>query len=193
MEKALKDAFESGYSNAVTSLMQLIRNKVYFNNFLYGSYAVETASLTNGQQSAGPKLLLTTEIFGDITGKSYLLLSDTEFDLLTAGIPESKDPQVDLKQEFIKEMDNILSASVITHLSNELGFKIYGDIPTLVEKSSGKIEDLIYDDFNEQSEEVYVNAMFFSFDDHPALRPLFIWVMDCQVLSKVEEKIISSR
>ncbi len=182
----LRAAFESGYSNASTSLSKLTKDKIQFNNFhcnfhrLDSDFFSKQVSLSRN----GGNHLITTEIFGDITGKSYLFLSDKEFEVLTSGVVHS-----DLKEEFIKEMDNILSASVITHLSNNLKLKMYGDIPLFVGKVMGKVEDIIFDDFNEQVEEVYINAIFFSFEDQPVVTPFFVWVVDSQVQHVLESKI----
>jgi chemotaxis protein CheY-P-specific phosphatase CheC len=186
-EEHLKGAFESGYSNAAKSLSQLTRVKINFNNFHFGFHRLESENLNENPlfSRVGANVLITTEIFGDLTGKSYLLLSDKEFEILTGGIPDSKDPKVNLKEEFIKEMDNILSASVITKLSNELKRKMYGDVPTLVGRVSGKIVDIIYDDFSEQTEEVYINSISFSFDGHPVFSPFFIWVIDNNVVKEL--------
>lgn len=186
-ERDLKRAFESGYSNAVASLSKLTNDKIYFNNFQYGFQKLESKLFPNPStvNRSGGSLLITTEIFGDVTGKSYLFLSEKEFELLTAGIPESRDPNVNLKEEFSKEVDNILSASVITRLSNELNLKMYGDIPILVGSVSGEIEDIILDDFREQADEIYINSTLLSFENHPAIAPLFIWVVDSSILRSI--------
>ena len=184
----LKSAFESGYSNASLSLSQMINDQIKFNSFLAGSYKLNSEEFTTNTNDNhhGSRFLLTTEIFGDTSGKSYLILSDDEFKILTGSIPDSRDPNINLKEEFIKEMDNILSASVITKLSDQLNRKMYGDVPILVGKVNGKIEDIIYDDFSEQTEEVYINSMFFSFENHPSVNPVFIWVIDVEVESMKE-------
>ena len=192
-ENDLKKAFESGYSNAASSLSKLTKDKIYFNNFHVGFHKLELKFLAGHASFSrnGGNLLITTEIFGDVTGKSYLFLSDEEFDILTAGIPESKDQSVNLKEEFLKEVDNILSASVITRLSNELNLKMYGDIPMLVGKVNGKIDDIIHDDFNEQTEDIYINSIFFSFENQPIISPVFIWVVDSNALMTLETKPVA--
>ncbi len=182
----LKAAFKSGYSNAVTSLSKLTNDKIQFNNFHDNFHRLDS-DFFNKQASFsrnGDNHLITTEIFGDITGKSYLFLSDTEFEMLTSGVLNS-----DLKEEYIKEMDNILSASVITHLANNLKLKMYGDIPFFVGKVKGKVEDIIFDDFNEQIDEVYINAISFSFEARPDVTPFFVWVVDSQVQYALESKV----
>lgn len=191
-EDNLKSAFQSGYSNAANSLSQLINNRTHFNKSDHGLHGLDSAffSQNNSFASKADNLIITTEIFGDVTGKSYLFLSEGEFNLLTARIPQSKDPSVDLKEEFLKEMDNILSASVITRLSNELQLKMYGDVPKVLEKVTGKVEDIIYDDFIDDTDEVYINSTSFLFENHTKVSPLFVWVLDSKILSALAAKII---
>lgn len=184
-EKHLKVAFESGYTNAALSLSKMAKDKIFYNNFHLGFHKLDSDFLKQHglYNRNGSNVLLTTEIFGDITGKSYLFLSDKEFEVLTAGVPESKDPKVNFKEEFSKEVDNILSASVITRLSNELKVKMYGDIPILVGKVSGEIEDIINDDFKDQGEEIYINSISFSFETQPVISPIFVWVVNTHTLN----------
>jgi len=190
-EDRLKEAFELGYSSATQSLIQLTKNKIYFNNFHIGSHKLDQDSLADppyANKHCKMNVLITTEIFGEMVGKSYLVLSSEEFDLLTKDIPDSKDMTLNLKEDFVKEVDNILSASVITKLSNELNLKMYGDVPLLIGKVNSKIEDIIFDDFSESVDEVYVNSIYFSFEKDPSIRPLFIWVMNRSILQDVQVK-----
>jgi chemotaxis protein CheY-P-specific phosphatase CheC len=192
-ENHLKSAFQSGYSNAANSLSQLINNKTQCSKADPGMHDLESAFFSEHKSfnSQGNNRIIMTDIFGDVTGKSYLVLSEIDFNLLTSGIPESKDPMVNLKEEFLKELDNILSASVITCLSNELKLKMYGDVPTLLESVSSKVEDIIYDDFIDESEEVYINSTLFSFENHEQAKPLFVWVLDSKIFSTIVTKIAS--
>ena len=186
----LKTAFESGYTNATLSLSKIAKQKIYFNNFhvsyydLGDDFSVEQKLLNRDQKS----VLLTTEIFGDLTGKSYLFLSHKEFEYLTSEIPEGNNSALNFKEEFAKELDNILSAAVITKLSNELNVKMYGDVPVLIDGTSAKIEDVINDDFGEYVKQVYINSISFSFDRDMKIAPRFIWVMDSDSLAEVVEK-----
>jgi hypothetical protein len=114
-----------------------------------------------------------------------------EFEKLTAHIPVGKVPGVNFKEEFAKELDNILSASVITRLSNDLRVKVYGDIPILVGQTTATIEDIIREDFADHTSKVYINSIYFSFaKEDSLLSPHFVWVMNGEVLSAMESKAI---
>jgi chemotaxis protein CheY-P-specific phosphatase CheC len=184
IEYVLKSSFESGYINASLSLLQLTKCNAFFNNFHMGSVKLGPDFLqhTEYEKFNGPYLLLTTEIFGDISGKSYLFLSENAMEILTSSIPSCKNSSTNLKEEFIKELDNILSAAVITKLSNALTKRMCGDVPVLIEKVNSHLNDIINDDFSEVTDEVYINSIYFTFDDHNGIHPLFVWVLDKSTL-----------
>ncbi|MBI3218744.1 MAG: hypothetical protein HYZ44_04475 [Bacteroidetes bacterium] len=182
----LDKSFDAGYANAASALARMTAQQIGFNQIHAGFHHVGEAQVDGPILVNQGSLLLTTEIFGDITGKSYLFLSDKEVELLTAGIPVGKDASINLKEEFLKEVDNILSASVITKLSNELKAKMYGDIPLLQGKTLAKIEDTIEDDFSEQTETIYINAISFSIEGHSEMKPAFVWVLDSSVFESIK-------
>lgn len=189
----LDQSFDAGYANAASALARMTAQQIGFNQIHSGFHRVGEAPEDTTMLLKPGSLLITTEIFGDITGKSYLYLSDQEVDLLTAGIPVGKDPNINLKEEFLKEVDNILSASVITKLSNELKAKMYGDIPLLQGKTLAKVEDTIEDDFSKQTETIYLNVISFSICCYPEMKPTFVWVLDSSLFVPVKVIAISSR
>jgi hypothetical protein len=189
-ESLLKTVFESGYSNAAASLSKFISDNILGINFHYGFHKLGTREFSDLAffNRTGANLLITTEVFGDISGKSYLFLSEQDINVLTRGIGGSGNHIETLKDEFLTELDNILSASVITKISNELSMKVYGDIPILVGHTDASINSMIMDDFAKRLEEIYVNAAFFTFENHPTVSPFFVWVVDGNILNTLKEK-----
>jgi chemotaxis protein CheY-P-specific phosphatase CheC len=176
----LKNSFDSGYTNASVSLTQLTKCPAHYNNFQHGSVRLDSEFLETVEHIhlAGSYVLLTTQIFGDVTGKSYLFLPEPAMEILTSTIPSGGHPSINFKEEFIKELNNILSAAVITKLSNQLAKKMFGDVPELIGKVTCHLCDIIQDDFSEDMEEVYVNGIYFLLENHHDVRPLFVWVLD---------------
>lgn len=176
IELLLRSSFESGYTNASISLSQMIKQKGTVMNLHMGSVKLgenlpETEKYRKPESSL---LLITTEIFGEVSGKNYLLLSTKEVEMLTSNIPGRSD----LKEEFIKELDNILSAAVITKLSNALNKRMYGNVPQLIGIVTSHVEDLINDDFSEEMEEAFISSIYFTFENDAEIKPLFVWVLD---------------
>src|SRR5690606_8992688 len=156
----LEEAFIQGYVNASSSLEALRNAKVQYRQFHSGSYRLnQVQEFDHDLLSSGRDMVVTTEIFGDLVGKSYLLISTSEFESLTRDIPDSEMPGINMKVEFVKELDNILSASVITELSNRLRIRAFGDVPIVASESSASIGEVIFDDFRSQTDAVYVTAI----------------------------------
>lgn len=180
----LRNSFESGYSHASVSLTQMTKCPTRYNNFHHGSvrFDAQFPEIEEHMHVSGAYVLLTTQIFGDVTGKSYLLLPESAMEILTSTIPAGKPSSVNFKEEFIKELNNILSAAVITKLSNQLAKKMFGDVPELIGKVTCHLSDIIEDDFSEELEEVYINGIYFLLENHQGIQPLFVWVLDKNTL-----------
>lgn len=189
-ENIYGEAFESGYLNAATSLGRMLNKTVGYNRFYHASHLLDSLNHDGfyPDHGAGNYTLITTEIFGDIFGKSYLLLSKSDYEELTRNIMLKKDSPINFHHEFLKEVDNILSASVISKLANMLKVKIYGDIPIWKGEISSAISELISTDFRTRTDKIYLNTIFFSFDNSPEIKPLFIWAMDARVVEMQEER-----
>ncbi len=126
----------------------------------------------------GELTLLTTEMIGELNGKSYLIFTREECDsLLRACFPKKeKVNYAVLEEAFLKELDNILSASVITEFSDFLQVEVYGDVPAFYRQEAGEIESLIRQDFARKNDDIFLmaNAKFL-FKDSVHLRPQFFW------------------
>jgi chemotaxis protein CheY-P-specific phosphatase CheC len=164
--------------NASLSLSQMIKRKGAITNFDMGSVKLGANFLEAEEYKKfnGSYLLLTTEIFGEVIGKNYLFLSRRDVEIFTSGMPFTNDTE--LTEEFIKELDNILSAAVITKLSNALNKRMYGNVPQLIGTVNCHIDELINDDFSDDMDEAYINSIYFTFEDGTDARPLFVWVLD---------------
>jgi len=178
--KQIAIAFDKGFSNASTSLGQFINDNIQYDIVQRGYFDIEASGVPSEgyeHHNKSAKHLITTEIIGEVTGKSYLFLSEEEFSQLTASIPGGTSG-MGFKEEFLKELDNIISAAVITELANNLQKKMYGSVPVFVGKVNSKIEDAIYDDFNDGDNTLFINSISFTFKSNPAITPLFIWVVN---------------
>jgi chemotaxis protein CheY-P-specific phosphatase CheC len=185
--KLLKEAFEEGYKNAAIAFSKIIEDEISCNNFHHSHH--EVSNLSVGKIAPGSSvdfsILITTEVFGDIHGKSYFLLSKHEYELMTQHIPAGKYPAVDIKEEFVKELDNILSAAVISKLVDQLGIKMFGNVPIWNGSFSGNVGNRIHQDFSD-STGVYISSTYFSFTTFPQIQPLFIWAIDAKVMEVMD-------
>jgi hypothetical protein len=187
--ESIKFAFDDGHTNAAASCSIFDNARAHFQNSYVGMHSMNGSRLEaiDPARREAPCVLVTTEVFGDWIGKSYLLLSHEEVSWLTRGVdPNGIDMVTLMRREFLKELDNIISAAVITKLSDDLNIKIYGDIPILEENYMGDIEALIKQDFK-TSGSVYVQAGFFGFDGEDTVKPFFLWIMDGRLLDSTNQ------
>ena len=95
------------------------------------------------------------------------------------------DPEIQIA--FLKELDNIISASVISKLSQVLSAKVYGDVPffELCNSSEQVIEHIKKE--TASFSRSYVNIVEIIVDDHVNIAPLFVWIMDEKFLTVAEQ------
>jgi hypothetical protein len=173
--KNLEDAFYKGQQFALKVLQKYTSLHTHTSNS-YSSFHKDGNCFL--KKFIPPKknynLVITTEVFGELKGKSYLFMNynDVEkiFDIL------KKDSHYQNFQfEFLKEMDNILSAAVITIIANELNIQIYGDVPTLIYPLEGGPDNLINEEFFGESEKLFVKSITFNFDNTSHSSLYFLW------------------
>jgi chemotaxis protein CheY-P-specific phosphatase CheC len=74
------------------------------------------------------------------------------------------------------EVDNIISASVITQFSNLLKVKIYCGVPALRKVDSTELEKYLQEEINNEMYLVSFKTKFKS--SHVSFAPEFIWLFD---------------
>jgi chemotaxis protein CheY-P-specific phosphatase CheC len=133
--------------------------------------------------------LMTTAIMGEMKGLCCLVFSKEEADLIKkAALPEEihNDEQAmkEIGEGFLLELDNIISASVITEFANSLETRIFGDVPGLKVLD----EDEMFEYLNQQVEEemFFLNFKANFKSDKVDFAPEFIWMFDNSFAEKVK-------
>jgi chemotaxis protein CheY-P-specific phosphatase CheC len=146
------------------------------------------------REDAGELYVLTTQLIGDFSGKSYLVLTHEEceeiFNSLHAGLAVGREQ---VKNAFLLEIDNIISASVISELSNALEIELYGDVPVLKKIQAQDLEALISSDTvsGEMGRALIANTTF-QFDNQERVHPRFIWKLSSKVFDVIPQQKISA-
>ena len=137
-----------------------------------------------------PTVILTTQLIGELSGYSYLLFSKsdvTKFSELC--IPKqyqnNSEDSKKMLDSLLLEIDNILSASVITQFSNLLKVKIYGGVPDLKILKTSELSSYISDKLENPSYMLCIDCDFSN--NNTTLNPQFIWLLDAEFLSKIKE------
>ena len=137
--------------------------------------------------------LLTTEIRGELKGKAYLFFNEEEAEkVVSTNLPDSikNDPvqKAAMTEAFLLEIDNIITASVITQFSNMFQRKVYGDVPSLNILPGNEINSFLSSNHKKGMNLIYFNAQFIT--GSLEINPEFIWLMDDSFYAEIK-KIMS--
>lgn len=142
-------------------------------------------------EERGDLFVLTTQIIGEVNGKSFLIFSEEESAEIFKTLGTSINDQ--LKEAFLMEIDNIISASVISDLSNALSIEVYGDVPHLIRIHSNELQDYMNDEMSKegQSSMIFSNTTF-HFDSGEQIHPQFVWKLSSKVFEMIPvEKLVA--
>lgn len=125
--------------------------------------------------------LLITKVVGEINGVCCLIFSEAEADhlrnvALPPEIKENPEMMAELSDGILLEVDNIISASVITHFSNVLKKKIHGDVPSLLKVDYNEMIDYLKNIIDKELYLVSFKTIFSSSNVH--FNPQFLWLFD---------------
>ena len=137
-------------------------------------------------------MVLATDIIGAVSSKCYLVLPQSQAQLLADVCAKSMGITGMDKMDILKEIDNIIVASVITCVANRTKLKIYGGTPQALEVSNENLFDVIDKeihalDFDVSDFDYYICAKTqFLLPQYPSIKPMFLWVYPEEFISKVK-------
>lgn len=197
MENRIRENFilhvmSKGFERAADSFSKLVGQHVRITNST--SVLVRHGEdFTCLSEESGDLTVLTTQLIGDLSGKSFLIFSEEETNEIfkVVGSPHNKT----LREAFLLEIDNIISASVISDLSNALNIEIYGDVPQIYQLHSNELQEFLAADLTSHSEDpssmILCNTTF-RFDHGDQIHPQFIWRISSKVFDVIpSEKLVA--
>ncbi|MCR9249563.1 MAG: hypothetical protein NXI20_04035 [bacterium] len=135
--------------------------------------------------------IVKTVLKGEIIGTCYLILTEHEVNIINStGLPKSvmldnSENGKAIRTGFITEIDNMISAAVVTELANSLNILLYGDVP-----SQMKLPNSVVSEYLESEAEVYDTMIHFNAFmqcEKLQIKPLFIWMFQSQLMEKIKE------
>lgn len=186
-----KEIINIGIAKAADSFSFFIKEKVTM-RLLDLKVNFENNFPVSRKDPAAKNYLLTTVLKGELKGKAYLLMTEAEADkLVDANLPASitGNPveKAKMTEAFLLEIDNIITASVITQFSNIFQRKVYGDVPSLNILASNEINQFLSTDLNPGLNVIYFNARFIT--EKIEIAPEFIWLMDDHFFDEVKNVV----
>lgn len=173
------DIIKIGLSKAAESLSFFMKHNIKIEGNDFNIVDLKTSKPTiNGNETLK---VLVTELMGELKGASYLVFTNEEAQqlykqCLPADVLNNETKLAAMADAILLEVDNIISASVITQFSNILKLKIFGGVPKLVEANSNEIADLVTLNLTQNAYLLSVKAKFTS--DEINFNPEFFWLLD---------------
>lgn len=142
--------------------------------------------------------VLSTELKGEFTGICFLVLSPDEGETLAnISFGESMKKNAErfqtMKEALLLEVDNIISATVVTQLSEILSYQVFGGVPRLSLMNRTEFETTAVKYHNDKFP-LTCNTGFRSQSGH--FTPEFCWIFDTEFLNAVkkhQEKVYESQ
>jgi chemotaxis protein CheY-P-specific phosphatase CheC len=186
---AARSIINIGLSRAATSLSFFMKEEIRINGLDLRFNKFENQS--DFTCKFGNNIhFLVTEVIGELKGTCCLIFSEEEADhLRTAALPQDIRENVQMMAEMsdaiMLEVDNIISASVITEFSNLLGHKIYGGVPNLKKFTVNEMEEFVKQNYEKEMYIINFKSHFVS--SKLDFKPDFVWLFDDSFLNSVKE------
>lgn len=186
-QQMIQNLLDTGYAHAARAFSALVNQPVSFETISFGISSMGSIAPLNDQEER--LTLILTDILGELDGRSYLVLTEAECSAIQkACLPTGNSHrQTAMNEALLKEIDNILSAAMITKLSEALGVHIYGGVPQLFtlppEASREKIREGLFP--VDQGYQLVISARFL-FERSPSVQPQFLWKLPAAFLDHVQ-------
>lgn len=189
-KQVLENILQKGYHRAATSFSTMIGSTVRIvNNRL--EVVSDRAAISQSLSERNNVIMIVTSIIGALKGESYFLLTDNEEQVICEMCKKAFGGGTSIKNELVlKEIDNIISAAVITEFSNALALRIYGDVPHLYHSSDPVLWNSALG-FENDGDGYYITAnASFEFEGHAPVNPSFIWRFENKIMSLIEKPVV---
>lgn len=186
---AAKEIIDLGLNKAAESLSFFMKETITLKDVDFNISKEQFISIKN-ETSENNLYVLSTEIKGELKGICYLVFNEDEKDeICKVALPPDifNNPQKlkNMEEPLLLEIDNIISASVITQISNKLKQKVYGDVPKM---KLMKSEDLKNEIIMQMSPDKFIIGFQTEFISSKSnFNPQFFWVLDSKFFECVKK------
>ncbi len=184
-KKIIEEIINLGYQRAANSFSSLTGQNITTENTDF-DLCTDHDHLVKNFDHIKDLTVVQTDVIGQLSGASYLIFNNEEKKAISQMSLAAFGSSASIEESAVlKEIDNIISASVITELSNALNVNMYGDVPQLFNVDD--IQDFLHT-MKEGSKGYYFLARSnFVFEGHIMISPIFMWKIDKKFLSLVSK------
>lgn len=189
LKVATKLIFE-GLSMAKASMEQILQSPINIEKIEYGTSDMDMVKFGADESEVH---VIKTELMGELKGTSHLIFSKNEVNkLYQSCLPPSianddSSESTIMKLGFLTEIDNMVSAAVITEFSNHLGVEIYGNVPSLKVIKANEITSYLDEESSELQQIIHFKAVFEG--KELDISPDFIWVFHNKFVDKIKDLV----
>ncbi|MDP2387407.1 MAG: hypothetical protein Q8M29_13610 [Bacteroidota bacterium] len=189
--KAAKEIISQGLIKAAESLSFFMKEKIALSE---SDFTISNnENITLKVNSVEELFVLVTEMKGEMRGTCFLVFNQEEKDeickmALPPEIYHDSAKLCSMQEPLLLEVDNIISASVITQIANQLKKKIYGDVPRLTLMSKDSLKKMILQQMEPNNFIIGFQTEFVSSKSH--FHPEFFWILEPDFLKCVRNEIL---
>lgn len=185
-----KEIIHIALTKAADSLSFFIKEKVMIK--LFDLKINQNYSPISKKDANAKSYLLTTCIRGDIAGKAYLVFNESEVaKLVEINLPDSiKNNPIEkarMTDAVLLEIDNIITAAVVTQFANILNCKIHGDVPMLNILPENELNPFLDQQNTGHYNVIYFNSRFIT--SNSDINSEFIWLMEDKFFTEVKNVV----
>jgi chemotaxis protein CheY-P-specific phosphatase CheC len=189
-----KEIINIGLAKAADSLSFFMHEKILIRSIDFKIVQLKDNQYLNDEDNR-KYFVLTTDVIGELKGICYLVFSEEEANrIYKMSLPESilnsEEGMKEMGPAILLEIDNIVSAAVITQFSNLLNFKIYGGVPRLEEKTMQAFKSEIISQTNAEDYMINFRAEFIASGEN--FNPQFIWLLNQKFFVGVKDFLENS-
>jgi chemotaxis protein CheY-P-specific phosphatase CheC len=184
-----KELISMALANAADSFSKMTHEQVLISGYkmkVIEPGDVETLLVDSAENT--DYFMLNTQIKGQISAQTYLMINHKDtgsiLNIFAPGQPApALDQLTELQEATLLELDNIITAAMVTQISNILEVFAYGDVPSLQHLPQPEIIDHFREDIKSFDVILLINARFRS--DLTNMNPHFICFFKTDFLASV--------
>jgi hypothetical protein len=174
----IKESIQKGLERSCESLEFFLKEKATLEMLTFTNQRIEKTLIPS--DFLQKEIILHSDIIGQLSGKSYFMLDQAEADLLfrkNFAVQEGKAPDKAMFDGFLLELDNIITASVVTEFANKLRVKVYGGVPHIFYMSTADKAPLTLP----EPPPYFINFSCRYKMEGVEFSPVFFWVIDSEI------------
>ncbi|MCP4457407.1 MAG: hypothetical protein GY816_05180 [Cytophagales bacterium] len=181
---------KEGLRKASTALASILNSPISIKKIDFG---VDSMSKFNVADSKSYDLL-RTELIGEIQGVCHLIFTQEEIRrIIDTCLPKElytgAPSELELMElEFITEIDNMVSATIISQFSNILDVEMFGNVPSLHTIKSNEVKEYLEAESNKYNSTLHFKSIFQG--EELEVSPHFTWMVQDEFVTKIKDMAV---